>query len=228
MGAPFYVSPEQMYQDRAEYARKGISKGRPIVALDHSDGIVLMAENRSAGLRKIAEIYDRIAFSAVGKFDEYENLRKHGVRMADMRGFSFSREDVVGANLANEYSTLLGTIFTREMKPYEVEILVCEVRDKENNAYFQILYDGTITDARHYASVGGDGDEIQKVLQEQWKDGMSLAEAVQLARESLTRSSNGSGTLDQECLEVAVLERSRDGRKFRRLSADEVRGLLAA
>ena len=132
MGAPFYVSPEQMYQDRAEYARKGISKGRPIVALDHGDGTVMMAENRSAGMRKIAEIYDRIAFSAVGKWDEYENLRKHGVRSADLRGFSFSREDVVAANLANEYSNLLGTIFTREMKPYEVEILVCEVGTEEN------------------------------------------------------------------------------------------------
>ncbi|MBW2414536.1 MAG: proteasome subunit alpha [Deltaproteobacteria bacterium] len=227
MGTPFYVSPEQMYQDRAEYARKGIAKGRPIVAIDNAEGIVIMAENRSAGLRKIAEIYDCIAFSAVGKFDEYENLRKHGVRAADLRGFSFSREDVVAANLANDYSTLLGTIFTREMKPYEVEILVCEV-NPERNSYFQILYDGTITDRRHYASVGGDSDEIHKVLQERWKEGMSLAEAVQLARDALTRSNNGSGTLDEECLEVAVLDSRRDGRKFRRLVRDEVRGLLGA
>lgn len=227
MGAPFYVSPEQMYQDRAEYARKGIAKGRPIVALDYSDGIVLMAENRSAGLRKIAEIYDRIAFSAVGKFDEYENLRKHGVRTADLRGFSFSRDDVVGANLANEYSTLLGTIFTREMKPYEVEILVCEVRD-DHNAYFQILYDGTITDREHYASVGGDADGIQKVLQERWTDGMGLADAIQLGRDALAQSTNGSARLDQGCLEVAVLERSRDGRKFRRLATEELGGMLGA
>lgn len=227
MGTPFYVSPEQMYQDRAEYARKGIAKGRPIVALDYANGIVMMAENRSAGLRKIAEIYDRIAFSAVGKFDEYENLRKHGVRAADLRGFSFSREDVVAANLANEYSTLLGTIFTREMKPYEVEILVCEVRN-DRNAYFQILYDGTITDSQNWASVGGDGDEIQKVMQEGWKEGLSLTEGVQLARDALARSSNGSVRLDQGCLEVAVLERSKEGRKFRRLAADELGGLLGA
>ncbi len=227
MGTPFYVSPEQMYQDRAEYARKGIAKGRPIVALDHSEGIMMMAENRSAGLRKIAEIYDRIAFSAVGKWDEYENLRKHGVRSADLRGFSFSREDVVAANLANEYSNLLGTIFTREMKPYEVEILVCEVRD-DRNAYFQITYDGTLTDRQNYASVGGDSDEIQKVMQEGWKEGMGLSEAVQLAREALARNSNGSGTLDPDSLEVAVLERSRPRRKFRRLPADEVGGLLGA
>jgi proteasome alpha subunit len=216
-----------MYQDRAEYARKGISKGRPIVAIDHADGIVMMAENRSAGLRKIAEIYDRIAFSAVGKFDEYENLRKHGVRSADLRGFSFSREDVVAANLANEYSTLLGTIFTREMKPYEVEILVCEVGN-ERNAYFQILYDGTISDSQNWASVGGDSDEIQKVLTERWKESMSLPEAVQLARDALAQSSNGSARLDQGCLEVAVLERSRDGRKFRRLAPEELGGMLGA
>jgi proteasome alpha subunit len=227
MGTPFYVSPEQMYQDRAEYARKGIAKGRPIVALDYADGIVIMAENRSAGLRKIAEIYDRIAFSAVGKFDEYENLRKHGVRSADLRGFSFSREDVVAANLANEYSTLLGTIFTREMKPYEVELLMCEVGDK-SNSYFKILYDGSITDRQNYASVGGDSDEIQKVLQEGWKEGMSLSEAVQLARDALARSSNGSASLDQNCLEVAALERSREGRKFRRLDVAEVGGVLGA
>ena len=227
MGAPFYVSPEQMYQDRAEYARKGIAKGRPIVALDHGDGIVMMAENRSAGMRKIAEIYDRIAFSAVGKWDEYENLRKHGVRSADLRGFSFSREDVVAANLANEYSNLLGTIFTREMKPYEVEILVCEVGTEEN-AYFRITYDGTLTDRRNYASIGGDSDEIQKVLQEGWKEQMPLADAVQLARDALARNSNGSGTLEPGNLEVAVLERSRSGRKFRRVAADELGGLLGA
>jgi proteasome alpha subunit len=227
MGTPFYVAPEQMYQDRAEYARKGIAKGRPIVALDYADGIVIMAENRSAGLRKIAEIYDRIAFSAVGKFDEYENLRKHGVRSADLRGFSFSREDVVAANLANEYSTLLGTIFTREMKPYEVELLVCEV-GKESNSYFKILYDGTIADRENYASIGGDSDEIQKILQGGWREGMNLSEAVQLAREALTRNSDGSASLDQSCLEVAALEQSRDGRKFRRLEVDEVRGVLGA
>jgi len=226
MTAPFYVSPEQMYQDRAEYARKGISKGKPIVAVDFEHGIVMMAENRSAGLRKIAEIYDRIAFSAVGKFDEYENLRKHGVRTADLRGFSFSREDVVCANLANEYSTLLGTIFTREMKPYEVEILVCEVAE-ERNTYFQILYDGTITDRRNCASVGGDSDEIQKVLDDGWNEGISLGDAVGLIRRALTSSSNGATPLDETNLEVAILDRRREGRMFRRLDADEVKGLLA-
>ena len=226
MTAPFYVSPEQMYQDRAEYARKGISKGKPNVAVDFEHGIVMMAENRSAGLRKIAEIYDRIAFSAVGKFDEYENLRKHGVRTADLRGFSFSREDVVCANLANEYSTLLGTIFTREMKPYEVEILVCEVGE-ECNSYFQILYDGTITDRRNYASVGGNSDDIQKVLEDGWKQGISLADAVGLIRQALTSSSNGATPLDETILEVAILDRRREGRRFRRLDADEVKGLLA-
>ena len=131
MASPFYVSPEQWYTEKAEYARKGISRGKPIVALDYSDGIVIMAENRSPGLKKIAEIYDRIGFAAVGKFDEYENLRKAGIRYADLRGFSFSREDVAAANLANEYSTVLGGIFTREMKPFEVEILVCEVTAME-------------------------------------------------------------------------------------------------
>ena len=129
MSAPFYVSPEQWYQDKAEYARKGIARGKPIVSLEYDHGIVIMAENRSATLRKISEIYDRIAFGGVGKLDEYENLRKAGVRYADMRGYSFSREDVAGKSLANEYSTVLGSVFTREMKSLEVEILVAEIHD---------------------------------------------------------------------------------------------------
>jgi proteasome alpha subunit len=226
MGVPYYVSPEQLYQDRAEYARKGIARGRPIVALDCADGIVMAAENRSAGLRKIAEIYDRISFAAVGKFDEYETLRKHGVRSADLQGFSYSREDVVAANLANEYSTILGTIFTREMKPYEVEILVCEVNE-ESNVYFQILFDGTITDQECCASIGGDRDELQKVLKEGWKEGLSRSEALKLGCTALTQKGNGSATLDESSLEVAILDREREGRKFKRLGRDEIRELLS-
>jgi proteasome alpha subunit len=226
MASPYYVSPEQWFQDKAEYARKGIARGKPIAALEYDGGIVLMAENQSASLRKLAEIYDRIAFAGVGKFDEYENLRKAGIRYADMRGYSFCRDDVAAKNLANEYSTLLGTIFTREMKPFEVELLVAEVGD-ESSAFYQVLYDGSITDHEHFAAIGGGSDDLRSVLKGGWKPEMSLAEAVKLAEEALAKAPNGSANLNEGTLEVAVLERVRQGRKFRRVDLDEVRELLA-
>lgn len=228
MSVPFYVSPEQWYQDKAEYARKGIARGKPIVALEYDAGVVIMAENRSATLRKIAEIYDRIAFGGVGKLDEYENLRKAGVRYADMRGYSFSREDVAGKSLANEYSTVLGSVFTREMKSLEVEILVVEIHDK-GSAFYQIRYDGSMTDATHYASIGGDGDKLLDVIRGGWSAGMPLRDAARLGRRALAGSGNGASIddLDERNLEIAILDRMRRGRTFKRIGAEESRALLS-
>jgi proteasome alpha subunit len=228
MSSPFYVSPEQWYQDKAEYARKGIARGKPIVALEFEHGIVLMAENPSSSLRKIAEIYDRIAFAGVGKFDEYENLRKAGVRYADLRGYSYCRADVAAKNLANEYSTVLGGIFTREMKPFEVEILVVEVADDAaESSMYKILFDGSIADHRSFAAIGGDADQLIDVLGKGWRDKLALSDAAKLGRKALGRVSNGEADLDESNLEIAVVDRRREGRKFLRLPTDEVRELLA-
>ena len=228
MSTPFYVSPEQWYQDKAEYARKGIARGKPIVALEYDTGVVMMAENRSATLRKIAEIYDRIGFGGVGKLDEYENLRKAGVRYADMRGYSFSREDVAGKSLANEYSTVLGSVFTREMKSLEVEILVVEILDR-GSAFYQIRYDGSMTDSTHYAAIGGDGDKLLDVIRGGWSAGMSLRDAARLGRRALAGSGNGASIddLDERNLEIAILDRTRRGRTFKRIGAEESRALLS-
>jgi proteasome alpha subunit len=226
MATPYYVSPEQWYQDKAEYARKGIARGKPIAALECADGILMVAENQSASLRKLAEIYDRIGFAGVGKFDEYENLRKAGVRYADMRGYTFCREDVAAKNLANEYSTLLGSIFTREMKPFEVEILVAEVQD-DGGTLYQVLYDGSIADHRHFAAIGGGSEDLRTVLEQGWKPELALSDALRLGVRALEKAPNGSADLDERNLEVALLERTRAGRKFRRLPPDDVRALLA-
>lgn len=227
MSTPFYVSPEQWYQDKAEYARKGIARGRPIVALEYETGIVMMAENRSATLRKISEIYDRIAFGGVGKLDEYETLRKSGVRYADMRGYSFSREDVAGKSLANEYSNVLGSVFTREMKPLEVEILVVEIKEN-GSALYQIRYDGSMSDMTHFATIGGDGDKLGDLIRAGWKPGMPLKDAARLARRALAGSGNSSSAedLDEKSLEIAILDRTRTGRTFRRIVGEEARALL--
>lgn len=229
MTAPFYVSPEQWYTEKADFARKGISRGRPIVALDYADGIVMLAENRSAGLRKLAEIYDRIGFAGVGKFDEYENLRKSGIRYADLRGFSYSRNDVAASNLANEFSTVLGNIFTREMKPFEVEILVCEVKDAaEGNGYYRVLFDGFIADQRNFAAIGGDTDQLNEALGKSWSDGLSLAEATKVGCDALGQANGGTDKIVAKNLEIAVLDRKRDGRKFLRMDSGQVQELLGS
>ncbi len=227
MSSPFYISPEQHYQDKAEYARKGIARGRPMVAIEYDGGVVMLAENRSTHLRKIAEIYDRIAFGGVGKLDEYENLRKAGIRYADLQGYSYSREDVSGKSLANEYSTVLGSIFTREMKSLEVEILVVELAD-EASSFYRILFDGALTDHDHYVSIGGDADSLMGTLKGGWKANLSMLEAVALGCKAVSSAGDGVelADLDETSLEIAVLDQSRVGRKFKRFETAEIKELL--
>ena len=226
MPLPYYVSPEQMMKDKAEYARKGISRGRSIVALEYRDGIQLVAENPSSLLHKISEIYDRIAFAGVGKYNEFENLRIAGIRHADIKGYSYSRGDVTAKALANAYSQALGNIFTQDIKPFEVEVLVAEVGDENGgrNEIYHILYDGTIEDERNYAAMGGQAEEIRRFLKDHFKDGMTLEEALQLGVRALNVTQNKS--LTERDLEVAVLDPTKTRRKFRRLPPEVLNQLL--
>ena len=226
MPLPYYVSPEQMMKDKAEYARKGISRGKSIVALEYLDGVLLVAENPSTLLHKISEIYDRIAFAGVGKYNEFENLRVAGVRHADLKGYSYSRGDVTGKALANAYSQALGNIFTQDIKPFEVEVLVVEVGEANGakNEIFHVLYDGTIEDERNYAAMGGQADEIRRFLKDNYREGLSLEEALQLGVRALMVTQNKQ--LTERDLEVAVLDRTKERRKFRRIPPEALRSLL--
>jgi proteasome alpha subunit len=227
MPLPYYVSPEQMMKDKAEYARKGIARGRSIVTIEYGEGILLLAENPSSLLHKISEVYDRIAFAGVGKYNEFENLRIAGIRHADVKGYSYSRGDVTARALANAYSQALGNIFTQDIKPFEVEVLVAEVADGNHgskNEIYHILYDGTIEDEHNYAAMGGQADEIRRFLKEHYKEGVSLADAVQLGVRSLNVTQNK--TLTAKDLEVGVLDRTKTRRKFRRLAGESLAQLL--
>src|SRR6266851_327684 len=228
MPLPYYVSPEQMMKDKAEYARKGISRGKAIVTIEYRDGVLLVAENPSTLLHKISEIYDRIAFAGVGKYNEFENLRVAGVRHADVKGYSYSRGDVSAKSLANAYSQALGNIFTQDIKPFEVEVLVVEVGDVNGakNEIYHILYDGTIEDEKNYAAMGGQADEIRRFLKEHYQDAMSLEDAVQLGVRALNVTQNK--TLGARDLEVAVLDATKARRKFRRIPLEALGQLLGA
>jgi proteasome alpha subunit len=224
-GMPFYVAPEQMMKDRSDYARKGIARGKPVVALEYADGILFLADNPSTHLYKVSEIYDRIAFAAVGKYSEFENLRIAGVRLADVRGFSYGREDVTAKSLANAYSQALSNIFTQEMKPYEVEILVAQVGDRrEDNELFHILYDGSVSDQEGFVGMGGESETLQTRLRDGYRPDMDLASAVRAGVQALT-AENGQG-VEPSRLEVALLDRTRGRRKFRRLPESEVASIL--
>jgi proteasome alpha subunit len=224
MSMPFYVAPEQVMKDRADYARKGIARGRALVAVRYDDGIALVAENPSDTLRKISEIYDRIAFAGVGKYNEFDQLRVAGVRAADLKGFQYSRDDVDARSLANQYAQILGQIFTHEMKPMEVEILVAEVGvDGAEDQLFHILYDGTVMDERQYSVLGGDAESITSRLAGVAVDGLSLSGAVQAATRALCGPDR---TLKSPDLEVAILSRSNGRRCFERLTDDDVAALL--
>jgi proteasome alpha subunit len=222
---PFYVAPEQVMKDRADYARKGIARGRALVAVRYADGIALVAENPSNTLRKISEIYDRIAFAGVGKYNEFDQLRVAGVRAADLKGYQYSRDDVDARSLANNYAQILGQIFTHEMKPMEVEILVAEVGvAPEGDQLFHILYDGTVVDERNYTVLGGDAEAIGGYMKESFVEGQTLAAAVSEATKALAGSER---TLAANELEVALLCRTNGRRCFRRLPDTEVANALA-
>jgi proteasome alpha subunit len=226
MPLPYYVSPEQMMKDKAEYARKGIARGRSLVALEYRDGILLVAENPSTLLHKISEIYDRIAFAGVGKYNEFENLRIAGIRHADVKGYSYSRGDVTAKALANAYSQALGNIFTQDIKPFEVEVLVAEVNDGNGtrSEMYHILYDGTIEDERNYAAMGGQAEDIRRFLKDHYQDGMTVEQALGLGVRALNVTQNK--TLNERDLEVATLDRTRERRRFRRLSPETLGQLL--
>src|SRR4051794_37580572 len=186
MSMPFYVAPEQVMKDQADYARKGIARGRALVALVYDDGVALVAENPSSTLRKVSEIYDRIAFAGVGKYNEFDQLRVDGVRAADLKGYQFSRDDVDARSLANRYAQLLGQVFTHEMKPMEVEILVVEVGHRPgDDQLFHILYDGTVMDERNFSVLGGDADTIAQRAEHSWREGLDLAGALRAAVDAL-------------------------------------------
>ena len=230
MSMPFYVSPEQVMTDKAEYARKGVARGKSSIVLEFDGGILLMAENPSS-LSKIGEIYDRIAFAGVGKFSEFDLLRKVGIRFADTKGYAYSRDDVRGRSLANAYSQVVGDAFTQQLKPLEVEIVVVEVGDEslaghENNAIYRVQYDGSISDHDGYCVIGGASEDLTEYLRPEYKSGLPLGETLRLGKTALERARDGEPSTQIENLEVCVLERERSGRKFVRLNSDRIGELL--
>ena len=221
-----YVSPDQLMKDRSEYAHKGIARGRSVIGLEIADGLLFIAENPSSTLHKISEIYDRIAFAGVGKYSEFEDLRIAGIRLADLRGYSYGREDVKARDLANAYSQALSTIFTQQMKPYEVEILVGEVNGEvDGTSIYHVLFDGSVTDEHGFVAIGGHADELTEELKERYSAGWDLATAVKTAVQVL--GAPDSRTIEHDHIESGVLERSQSKRrKFRRLTDDEIAGFL--
>jgi proteasome alpha subunit len=226
----FYASPEQIMRDRSEYARKGIARGRSVVVLSYEGGVLFVAENVSTALHKVSEIYDRIGFAAVGRYPEFENLRAAGVRLADLHGYSYARRDVTGMQIANAYARTLGVIFSEQQKPFEVEICVAQVAaTPEDDELYRITYDGSVQEEHGLVAMGGQAESISTVLKDQHRNQLSMAEAVRLAIEALS-SVGGEGGQPREIptnhLEVAVLDRHRSGRAFRRLKGPALTSML--
>lgn len=221
MTVPFYVAPEQLVRDKAEFARKGIAKGRSIVAVDYADGVLLLAENPSTALHKISEVYDRIAFAGVGKYNEFETLRKAGIRQADLMGYLYSRHDVTAMGLATAFAQTLGMIFTRDPKPFEVEILIAEIsEDGGEHRLFRVTYDGTLLDERKFVAIGGKSDELTSALNELWREDMTLEEAFEAGREAFRRAEGR----EAEGWEIAVLDQTNGRRAFRRIQPEDLIG----
>ncbi|KAB1903159.1 proteasome subunit alpha [Micromonospora tulbaghiae] len=230
MAMQFYASPEQIMRDRSELARKGIARGRSAVVLSYAGGVLFVAENLSSTLHKVSEIYDRIGFAAVGRYNEFENLRRAGVRMADLNGLSYDRRDVNGLALANAYAQTLGAIFTEQSKPFEVEICVAEVgAAPEDDSLYRVTYDGSVNDEPGRMAMGGQAEAISGVLKNEHRPEMSLSEAVRAAMKALSSVGGEGGaarTIAANQLEVAVLDRRRVGRTFRRVTGAALTALL--
>jgi proteasome alpha subunit len=230
VSTPFYVSPEQLMKDRADYARKNIARGGSVVVLNYDGGILFVAENRSRVLHKMSEIYDRIGFAAAGKYNEFENLRQAGVRLADTRGYLYDRRDVSGFGLANSYAQLLGNIFSESGgKPYEAELVIAEVGDRaELDQIYRITYDGSVVDAHGFVVIGGAADAVSGSLEQTYTENPGLGEALRTAVAALAQNGNAEPReVDRALLEVAVLDRDRkQPRKFRRLLGHQLAALF--
>ncbi|MFF5173555.1 proteasome subunit alpha [Micromonospora sp. NPDC000089] len=230
MAMQFYASPEQIMRDRSELARKGVARGRSAVVLSYAGGVLFVAENLSSALHKVSEIYDRIGFAAVGRYNEFENLRRAGVRMADLNGLSYDRRDVTGRALANAFAQTLGSIFTEQSKPFEVEICVAQVgASADDDELYRITYDGSVNDEPGRMAMGGQAEAITAVLKERHRPEMSLSEAVKVAMSALSSVGGEGGaarTIAANQLEVAVLDRQRVGRTFRRVTGAALTALL--
>src|SRR3954469_17353941 len=235
MTMPYYASPEQLMRDRSEYARKGISRGRSVAVVTYADGVLFIAENPSSTLHKVSELYDRIGFAAVGRYSEFESLRVAGIRLADVRGYSYNRRDVTGRVIANAYAQTLAAVFSEQMKPYEVELCVAEVGDTaENDQLYRLTFDGSIVDEPDFVVMGGQAEAVTGHLREHFSTGMGLSDALQVGVRALSAVSpvtagggNGSATtLTAAQLEVAVLDRRRPKRAFRRVTGSALRTLL--
>jgi proteasome alpha subunit len=231
VSTPFYVSPEQLMKDRADFARKGIARGRSVVVVQYADGILFVAENQSQALHKISEIYDRLAFAAVGRYNEFENLRIAGVRLADMRGYSYDRRDVTGRGLANAYAQTLGTIFSSGgEKPYEVELFVAEVGDgAADDQIYRLTYDGSVADEHGFAVMGGSADQVSEYIQSRYSDSLDLTSALRLAVDGLGHDGPQPRTITADKLEMAILDRTRtQPRKFRRFTPAALEAMLGS
>jgi len=230
MSMPFYASAEQIMRDRSEYARKGIARGRSVVVLTYADGVLFVAENASSALHKVSEIYDRVGFAAVGKYNEFENLRVAGIRLADLRGYSYDRRDVTARALANAYAQTLGTIFTEQQKPYEVELCVAEVGPSaDDDQLYRLSYDGTIVDEPQFLVMGGQAEQLTGELKNAYAAGAPQRDAIGIAVDALGKVGGTDGqsrSLPASQLEVAVLDRTRGKRKFRRIAGGELTALL--
>ncbi|OBF16898.1 proteasome subunit alpha [Mycobacterium kubicae] len=234
MSFPYFISPEQAMRERSELARKGIARGRSVVALAYAGGVLFVAENPSRSLQKISELYDRVGFAAAGKFNEFDNLRRGGIQFADTRGYAYDRRDVTGRQLANVYAQTLGTIFTEQAKPYEVELCVAEVAhygETKAPELYRITYDGSIADEPHFVVMGGTTEPITNALKETYTENADLPDALRIAVEALRSSSvdnpsNGQSSIAGTSLEVAVLDASRPRRAFRRITGAALETLL--
>lgn len=231
MTQQFYVSPEQLMKDRADFARKGIARGRSVVVISCEDGIALVAENPSPSLHKIGEIYDKIAFAAVGKYNEFESLRQAGVRYADIRGYSYDREDVTARGLASVYAQSLGAVFTAEQKPFEVELAVAEVGNTQDKDHlYRLTFDGSIADEQGFIVMGGQAEKVSAAVEDGWRQDLAFAAAIRLAVRGLV-TDNTASALPARAVEVAVLDRGSESgrgtrRAFRRLTDADVVALL--
>ncbi|HET9891556.1 MAG TPA: proteasome subunit alpha [Mycobacterium sp.] len=233
MSFPYFISPEQAMRERSELARKGIARGKSVVALAYAGGVLFVAENPSRSLQKISELYDRVGFAAAGKFNEFDNLRRGGIQFADTRGYAYDRRDVTGRQLANVYAQTLGTIFTEQAKPYEVELCVAEVAhygESKPPELYRITYDGSIADEPHFVVMGGTTEPITTALKESYAENADLREATRIAVKALragSEASNGDqSTLDVGSLEMAILDVNRPRRAFRRINRASLEKLL--
>ena len=143
-------------RNRREYLEDQLRGASPVVGLAYADGVLMLTT--TPGPRKLFEVYNDIAFAAIGHPADLEKLRKAVIDIAHLEAFNLSASDVSLQRLVHlGLGPLMKNAFDEILRsPYIARAMVAEL-DPANPAerFYTIEADGSFASAGDAAAVAG-------------------------------------------------------------------------